>query len=372
MNWSIKLGRFAGIDVNIHLTFLLLLGFIGVSAYLNTGTLAGALEGVAYIVALFGCVVLHEYGHALTARRYNIPTRDITLYPIGGVARLERMPEKPIEELWVALAGPAVNVVIAAALFAYLFATDQLSPIVQMGLVDGPFLERLMYVNVTLVLFNLLPAFPMDGGRVLRALLAMKMDYTRATQIAATLGQGMALLFGFIGLFSNPLLLFVAFFVWMAASQEASLVQMKSALGGIPVNRAMLTDFRTLNQYDPLLRATDLILAGAQEDFPVVDEERVVGVLTRHDLMQALAQRGTAARVGEVMQREFFTADPYEMLEPLFIRMQSAQARIVPVVTGGRLAGLLTADNIGDFLMIQAAVDARRKAVMRGATSSAG
>jgi Zn-dependent protease len=365
MNWSIKLGRFAGIDVNIHLTFLLLLGFIGLSAYWNTGTLAGAIEGVAYILALFACVVLHEYGHALTARRYNIPTRDITLYPIGGVARLERMPEKPIQELWVALAGPAVNVVIAAVLFVYLSVTGQLTSVLQLDLVEGPFLERLMHVNVSLVLFNLLPAFPMDGGRVLRALLAMRMDYTRATQIAATLGQGMALLFGFFGLFSNPLLLFVAFFVWMAASQEASLVQMKTALGGIPVNRAMLTDFRTVSQYDPLLRATDLIMAGSQEDFPVVDEGRVVGVLTRHDLLSALTQHGTGARVADVMRREFFTANPFEMLEPLFIRMQSAQARIVPVVNTGQLVGLLTLDNIGEFLLIQAAVDARRKAVLR-------
>jgi len=372
MNWSIKLGRFAGIDVNIHLTFLLLLGFIGVTSYLNSGTLAGAAEGVVYILALFGCVVLHEYGHALTARRYHIPTRDITLYPIGGVARLERMPDKPIQELWVALAGPAVNVVIALALFVYLFSTGQLTPILQMGLVEGPFLERLMYVNVSLVLFNLLPAFPMDGGRVLRALLAMRMEYTRATQIAALLGQGMALLFGFIGLFSNPLLLFVAFFVWMAASQEASLVQMKSALGGIPVNRAMLTDFRTVSQHDPLLRATDLIMAGSQEDFPVVDDGRVVGVLTRHDLLAALAQRGVGARVAEVMQRQYFTADPLEMLEPLFVRMQTAQARMVPVLTGGQLVGLLTLDNVGEFLMIQAAVEARRKAALRGLTYAAG
>ncbi|MGQ0604691.1 MAG: site-2 protease family protein [Anaerolineales bacterium] len=361
MNWSLKLGRFAGIDVNIHLTFLLLLGFIGLTAYWNTGTVAGAVEGVAYILALFGCVVLHEYGHALTARRYNIPTRDITLYPIGGVARLERMPEKPIQELWVALAGPAVNVVIAVVLFVYLFVTGQLTSVFQMGLVEGPFLERLMYVNISLVLFNLLPAFPMDGGRVLRALLAMKMDYTRATQIAAMLGQGMALLFGFIGLFSNPLLLFVAFFVWMAASQEAGMVQMKTALGGIPVNRAMLTDFRTVSQFDPLLRATDLIMAGSQEDFPVVDDGRVVGVLTRHDLFGALAQRGTGARVAEVMQHQFFVADPSEMLEPLFVRMQSAQARMVPVLTGGQLVGLLTLDNVGEFLMIQAAVGARRR-----------
>jgi Zn-dependent protease/CBS domain-containing protein len=362
MSWSFKLGRFAGIDVYIHLTFLLLLGFIGLTSYLNTGALAGALASLGYILALFASVLLHEYGHALTARRFNIQTRDITLYPIGGVAKLERMPDKPIQELWVALAGPAVNAVIAAGLFGYLFVTGALSPLTSLGLVDGPFLERLMYANVSLVLFNLLPAFPMDGGRVLRALLALRLDYVRATQVAATLGQGMALLFGFIGLFSNPLLLFVAFFVWMAASQEASLVQMKSALGGIPVGRAMLTDFRAVSQYDPLARVTDLIMGGFQEDFPVVDDGRVVGVLTRHNLLNALTQRGTGARVGEVMQRDFQTADPYEMLEPVFIRMQTGPCHTVPVVSQGQLVGLVTASNIGEFLMIQAAMRARRQA----------
>jgi Zn-dependent protease/CBS domain-containing protein len=365
MRWSFKLGRFAGIDVYIHITFLLLLGFIGFTAYLTGGTWASALESVAYIAVLFGCVLLHEFGHSLTARRYHIPTRDITLYPIGGVARLERMPDKPLQELWVALAGPAVNVVIAGVLFVILLVSGELTPLARMGIVEGPFWERVMYANLTLVLFNLIPAFPMDGGRVLRAFLAMNMDYTRATQIAATLGQGAALLFGFIGLFSNPLLIFVAFFIWMAASQESSLVQMKSALGGIPVNRAMLTDFRTVSQYDPLLRATDLIIGGSQEDFPVVDEGRVVGVLTRNDLLTALTQRGTAARVSDVMRRDFFTADPFEMLEPLFIRMQSAQMRTVPVLNRDQLVGLLTLENIGEFLMIQAAVQARRKAALR-------
>ncbi|MCS6910348.1 MAG: site-2 protease family protein [Anaerolineales bacterium] len=365
MGWSIKLGRFAGIDVYVHITFPLLLGFIGFTAYLSGGTLASALESVAYIAVLFGCVLLHEFGHSLMARYYHIPTRDITLYPIGGVARLERMPDKPIQELWVALAGPAVNVVIAAVLFAFLLVTGGLTPLSRMGLVQGPFWERVMYANIALVVFNLIPAFPMDGGRVLRAFLAMVMDYTRATQIAATLGQGAALLFGFLGLFSSPLLIFIAFFIWMAASQEASLVQMKSALGGIPVNRAMLTDFRTLSQHDPLLRAIDLIIGGSQEDFPVVDDGRVVGVLTRHDLLTALAQKGTGAQVGEVMQRDFFTADPYEMLEPLFIRMQTAQVRTVPVLSRDQLVGLLTLENIGEFLMIQAAMKARRQATGR-------
>src|SRR6185369_13503199 len=214
MRWQWKLGTFAGIDVFVHATFLLLIGWVGYSYWLQHGTLAKVAEGIAFILALFLCVVLHEYGHALTARRYGIKTRDITLYPIGGVARLERMPDKPIEELWVALMGPAVNVVIAAVLFTYLSFTNDLDSLTNLTLTSGSFLTRLMLINVTLVIFNLLPAFPMDGGRVLRAILALKMEYTQATQVAANIGQGLAMLMGFVGLIGNPSLLFIAFFVW--------------------------------------------------------------------------------------------------------------------------------------------------------------
>ena len=242
MSWSIKLGRFAGIDVFLHLTFLLLVAFIGYTGFVNTGTAAGAIEGVLFILALFGSVVLHEYGHALTARRFGIPTRDITLYPIGGVARLERMPEKPWQELAVALAGPAVNVAITIALFVGLLATGNLSWPTLQAMESGPLLERLMYTNLSLALFNLIPAFPMDGGRVLRAGLAMYLNYAMATRIAAGLGKAVALVFGFVGLFSNPMLVLIAVFVWFAGDQEAQAVQMRSALYGIPVGRAMVTD----------------------------------------------------------------------------------------------------------------------------------
>src|SRR5215207_3478177 len=268
MRWQWKLGTFAGIDVFVHATFLLLIGWVGYSHWTMHGSLIKVAEGILFILALFLCVVLHEYGHALTARRYGIKTRDITLYPIGGVARLERMPDKPIEELWVALMGPAVNVVIAALIFVYLFVTNNLDPMDQLTVASGSFLARLMAVNIILVLFNLLPAFPMDGGRVLRAILAMRMDYVRATQIAANIGQGMAFLFGLAGLFGNPFLLFIAFFVWIGASQEASMVQMRNTIGGIPVTQAMQTRFDILSPTDRLDRVVNLILAGSQQDFP--------------------------------------------------------------------------------------------------------
>ena len=356
MKWSWKLGQVAGIGVYMHATFLLLIGWVALSHWLEDGTLAVVLAGVAFILALFTCVVLHELGHALTARRFGIKTRDITLLPIGGVARLERMPDQPIQELWVALAGPAVNVVIAALLFVGLQITLGLEPLSQLSVTRGSFWERLMMVNVSLVLFNLIPAFPMDGGRVLRALLALRMEYTRATQVAASIGQGLAFLLGFIGLFTNPFLLFIAFFVWIGAAQEASMVQMKSALGGIPVSRAMLTDFRTLSLHDSLARAVELILSGSQQDFPVVSDEQVIGVLTRGDLLAALTQRGQGALVRDVMRREFQTVDSFEMLEKAFARLQDCDCHTLPVTHNGRLVGLVTMDNVGEILMIQAAL----------------
>ncbi|MBL8097219.1 MAG: site-2 protease family protein [Anaerolineales bacterium] len=360
MSWSIKLGRFAGIDVFLHLTFLLLVAFVGYSGYLSTRSVAGAIEGVVFILALFGSVVLHEYGHALTARRFGIPTRDITLYPIGGVARLERMPERPWQELIVAVAGPAVNVAIAIVLFVGLLATGNLSwPSLQV-MDSGPLLERLMYTNLSLALFNLIPAFPMDGGRVLRAGLAMYLNYAMATRIAAGLGKAVAVIFGFVGLFANPMLVLVALFVWFAADQESQAVQMRSALYGIPVGRAMVTDFRTVSQYDPLLRVSDLLIVGAQEDFPVVDDGRMVGLVTREDLITGLARRGLGGRVGEVMRRRFLAANPFDQLEAVVPRMQSVAVESVPVLEHGQLVGMLTAHNVREYLMIQEALRRRR------------
>jgi Zn-dependent protease len=365
MKWSLKLGRFAGIDVYIHTTFLLLIGWVAFTYWLQTRTMAGTLEGIAFLLVLFLCVVLHEYGHALTARRYGIRTRDITLLPIGGLARLERIPEKPIEEFWVALAGPAVNVVIAAALFIYLSVTRTLEPFTGLSMTGGPFIERLMSVNLSLVLFNIIPAFPMDGGRVFRALIAMRTDYTRATHIAAVIGQGIAFLFGFIGLFTNPFLVFIALFVWIGAAQEASMVQMKSALSGLPVGRAMLTNFEMLSPQDTLARAVQLVLDGSQQDFPVREGESVVGILPRGDLVTALSTRDQNTPVSEIMRRDFDIVHPGDMLEPAFARLQACDCHIFPVIQDKRLVGLLTMENIGEFLMLQSAMGSPRRLSIR-------
>jgi Zn-dependent protease/CBS domain-containing protein len=360
MKWAWKLGRWAGIDVYIHVTFVVFLGALGLISWLQSGSAVAAVYSTLFPALIFLCVLLHEFGHALAAKRFGIPTRDITLYPIGGVARLERMPEKPLEELWVAIAGPLVNVAIALGLYLYLSSTNSFVPYETLSLGSGSLLQRLMIANMILVGFNLLPAFPMDGGRVVRALLASVFDYVRATQIAATLGQAMAFLFAFLGIAGgNPMLVFIAFFVWIGASQESTMVQIKTALAGIPVWRAMITDFRTLAPTDTLATAAELIIAGTQSDFPVVSNGKVVGILTSSDIVEGLSQYGPDTPVEQVMRREFVTIDPYEMLEIAFARLENCSCRTIPVIKNGELVGLLTPDNVSEFLMIQSALTHR-------------
>lgn len=362
MTWSFRLARIAGIDVYVHATFLMLVAWIALLHWSQSQRVDAVLEGVGYILALFACVVAHEFGHALTARRYGIRTLDITLLPIGGLARLERMPDKPAQELWVALAGPAVNVVIAGVLYSWLLATGWQDG-EALGITTGGLVPRIMAANVFLVAFNLLPAFPMDGGRALRALLATRMEYADATRVAASIGQGMAMILGFLGLFGNPVLVFIALFVWIGAGQEASMVQMKSALAGVRVRSAMLTQFRTLDVNQTLGEAVDLLLAGSQQDFPITDHGLLVGVLSRTDLIAALGPAGREAPVGAHMRPGDAAADPDELLEPVLARLQGGPSRTVPVVAGGALVGLLTLENVGELLMVLASEKSRTAAM---------
>ncbi|WP_319405193.1 site-2 protease family protein [uncultured Desulfosarcina sp.] len=356
MKWSIKVGRFAGIDVFMHFTFILLLGWVAFVHWRQGQSLTVAATGVVFILAVFLCVVLHEFGHALMARRYGIKTRDIILLPIGGVARLENVPTNPMQELWVAIAGPAVNVVIAVALFVWLKATASLEPMQTMTITAGPFLERILAVNVFMVVFNMIPAFPMDGGRVLRAILATRKEYGRATQTAAAIGQGIAVLFGFIGLFYNPFLLFIALFVWIGAAQEASVAQMKSAVGGITVRQAMISDFRQLEVNDSLKRAVELTLTGSQKDFPVVNDGSLEGVLTQTDLLRALADQENYPTVASAIQRNYTTVDELDMLDSALTKLNDCDCHTLPVMHQGKLVGLVTMDNLGEYLRIQAAM----------------
>ena len=368
MPWSFKLARIAGIDVYVHATFFILLIWIGLSYWNDGQSLQAAAAGISFFLALFGCVVLHEFGHALTARRYGIRTRDITLLPIGGLARLERMPEDPRQELWVALAGPAVNAVIAILLLLWLRSTGEMLPLSDIDLLQGSFLDRLAFVNIALAGFNLLPAFPMDGGRVLRALLATRMNYARATRLAASLGQAMAIFFGLAGLMGNPVLVFIALFVWIGAASEAGIVEMRASLVAVPVSRVMLTDFHALAVTSTLQDVVDLILSGSQQDFPVVADKQVAGIVSRATLVAALGQHDRNTPVAQVMRRDFTVVDADDMLAPVLVSLQGDANRLLPVTSRGRLVGLLTMENVGEFLMIQSAERPRQRGLARADT----
>jgi Zn-dependent protease/predicted transcriptional regulator len=356
MKWSLKLGSVAGIGVYLHWTFILLIGFIFLT-HLGAGeTASQALAGVGFILALFGCVVLHEFGHALTAKRYGVLTRDITLLPIGGVARLERIPEKPLQEFWVAIAGPAVNAMIAATIYAVLLLQGRTHELMGVhGMTDG-FLPQLMWVNLFIGTFNLLPAFPMDGGRILRALLSSRVGRRRATAIAANIGQMMAILLGIIGFFYNPFLIFIAIFVYLGARAEAAQVEAEAALKGLQVRDAMMTRFRTLSAHDTLGMAVDELLAGSQQDFPVLESGRVLGVLRRNDLVKALMDGNRSVAVGDVMWREYRPVNDTDVLTPTLESMGKNEWATLPVMGGGRIVGLLTLENIGELIMVNAAL----------------
>lgn len=356
MSWSIPIGTVKGTVIRLHLTFLLFLLWIGLVHHARGGP-GAALEGVLFVALLFFCVLLHEFGHIFAARRYGVATPDVTLLPIGGVARLERIPEEPAQELVVALAGPAVNIVIAGIL--YVFLGGFLPP--EGMAVQHPepgMLARLGWANLFLALFNLIPAFPMDGGRILRAFLAYRMGYGRATRVAASIGQGMAFLFGFLGLVGgNPILLFIAVFIWLAASSEAHAVQMREVARGIITDEAMITHFERLAPENRVEDAIECLLRTTQHEFPVVDEAgRLLGLLTRDEMIKALRERGPSAPVAEVMRRDIPTVRHRGGLDEALRLMQNGRLPAVGVTdASGRLIGLVTPENIGEMMMIEAA-----------------
>lgn len=362
MKWAWRIGRFAGIDVFVHATFLLLVVWVYLENQQSGGSFNSFLHSLLFLLTVFAIIVMHEFGHALAARRYGIRTRDITLLPIGGVARLERMPEEPRQELVVALAGPAVNLAIVILLTLVLTPAALLGSLREMHLPGGAFLLRLLWVNVWLIVFNMIPAFPMDGGRVLRALLAMfTRDYNTATQIAARIGQGMAILFFIAGAFLgwNPMLILIAVFIWFSAGGEARMVGVRAALSGLTIARVMIPQFQTISPRDPLASVVTHILAGFQHDFPVVDSGHVVGLLPREDLIAALKQRGDDTPAGEIMRRNFLTAHPSEPVEAVLARMQPSHCATIVVVHAGQLVGLVTSENLSEFMAITGALRQR-------------
>ncbi len=356
MGWSVTIGKIAGTAVRVHVTFLLFLVWIFGVNYASGGP-QQAWSGLVFIVLLFLCVLLHEFGHIFTARAFGVATPDVILLPIGGVARLERIPEKPSEEFLIAIAGPAVNVVIAALLILAGARLD-MNSLASIGNADFGLINRLALVNLFLALFNLIPAFPMDGGRVLRALLASRFGYVRATEIAAAIGQWVAFALGFLGLFGNPLLIFIAIFVYLAASAEAHLVAIRAISHGVPVTTAMMTQFATLTPEEHVDAAVETLLRTNQGEFPVVDGKgRPLGVLGRNDLIRALKERGPDARVGDAMTGGIPTVHNRHCLDEAFRLLQEKSAPAVGVVNDAdQLVGLVTSETIGEMLMLHRAM----------------
>lgn len=350
--WAITLGTVAGIPIRLHMTFLLFLAFLALVIYRGPDSGVGLL----FLIGVFGCVLLHELGHSLVARKYGIPVSEIVLYPIGGVARMEKIP-KPHEELWIALAGPAVNLVIAIAILIGLIATGSMGTLgswTSMRVGDGFWIQELMIANLMLAFFNLIPAFPMDGGRILRAILALIIGEVPATRIAVAVGQFMAFVMGFIGLVvPSVILIFIAFFVFIGASQEGTYYQSRALVQGLSARAAMLTDFRTLPIGATLQDATNLLLETSQQDFPVIYGEEVVGVLSRQSLLRGLSTEGPSGYVTGSMQRDFITASPDADLQELASNLQAGQQTCALIMENEKLVGMLTMENLAEFLIIQ-------------------
>ena len=370
MAWSIPLLRVAGTEIRMHLTFLILLAWVGIAEYLAGGASA-ALDAILFVIAVFACVVLHELGHALAARRYGITTPDITLLPIGGVARLSRIPDNPSEEVVIAIAGPLVNVVIAGVLIALGGRIDFTGTITTGGAIPD-FLTRLATVNIFLVLFNLIPAFPMDGGRVLRALLTFAMGRQRATAVAARIGQGLAFVFGFLGLMGgNAILVFVAIFVFIAAGAEAGEASLREIARRIPVDRAMVRVFETLAPSATVDDAADALIRTTQHEFPVVDGAgKLRGFLERDVMIRALKATGPQTPVLDVMRRDVPVVRSSQPLDLAIRLMQENQVGEVGVVDSeGRLIGYVSRENLAEFMMIE---DAGARPAAAGRAAPAG
>jgi Zn-dependent protease len=348
--FSFRIGTALGIPIRIHLTFFLLLLYVGGA---SAASEEGLVPGVVLLLLIFGCVALHELGHAAMAMRFGVRTREIVLYPIGGVAQLDSMPSGTAEFL-IALAGPLVNLVIAGLLAVVAMAAGIALLPVDHGPITNHIVPTLIGANLGLFFFNLLPAFPMDGGRILRALLSMFLSEERATNIAASVGQVMALAFAGLGIwFSNPMLVLIAFFIFMAAGQEKAFYRGRSAVRGRTAREAMVSRFEVLSPQQPLSRGTELLLETHQQDFPVVDAwGRVAGILTRPLLLEAIASRGADTAVLEVMHRDVSVIPPDLPLETVLQYLQQSAGLPLLVVDDGRLVGMLTLDNLSELIEV--------------------
>ena len=361
MAWSLKIFRIAGINVYLHWTFILIMAWIILASLSQGEPTWEALMPVWAILSLFGCVLLHEFGHALQARKYKITTERITLLPIGGVASLEKMPEKPGQELLVALAGPAVNLAIAAILGVYILASGMpfhLFPLFEdISLVKNwdTYISILLKINAILFLFNLIPAFPMDGGRVLRAFLAMRYSRAEATNIAARIGQFLAIGFVFIGIMTNFWLIFIGLFIYLGASGEANYEAQRSLLSNLRVQDVLMHQFTPLHAWETIGQAIETLLDGQEKDFLVTEDNVIIGTLSRDDIIKGLHNFGKEERIKRIMNPDWTRLAPEMSLNEAFEEMTRLKRTICPVYDKGELIGVLNQENIMEAIMIESA-----------------
>ncbi|MGD9818205.1 MAG: M50 family metallopeptidase [Desulfomonilaceae bacterium] len=350
MKWSFKVGSILGIPLNVHLTFVLLLILI----YFVGGSVigAGGLQGVIFVLLVFASVIFHELSHSIVARHYGIKVEDITLLPIGGVARMSETPEKPVQEIIIAAAGPAASLLLAFVLWfiADLFGTGV--SITDMS-IQGGLLAKLTAVNFILAMFNLIPAFPMDGGRILRGFMGLYLSPYQATRIAVGIGQVFAIVMFFVGiLFGNFFMILIALFVYLGAETEERQMGIMVALGGARAQDAMITELHTLKPQQTVADAAVRFCKGFQSDFPVMDERRLIGLVTREAIVETLHKNGPSAPVSEIMIRDFPTANEQTALTDILQKMQSSGSKAVPILNQGELKGLITLEQIGRYNML--------------------
>ena len=359
MNWSPTIFRIKNIPVKMHVTFLLLLGFEAWS-WRSHGYM-GMLFGIAITMLLFACVILHELGHALAAGVVRIPVREIMLLPIGGVAYLARRPRKPVHELLIAVAGPMVNIGIALLLFPFVQSTN-LSSSMWITALPGPdvlpswtvAVSSLYVANVMLVLFNMLPAFPLDGGRVLRALIAMVASERQATTIATMIGQGVAVVIGLIGiLYGNVMLPLTAVLIFLSAGNEHSESQARTMLETRLVGDAYNRNAITLSPADKTSRVVDYILTSYQPDFAVIKANSLLGIVTREEVMNTLANDPSDVFLAGIMQRDFIkVAHTFTLDEVRTTIVAANNGEVAAVYRGEEFLGLVSLTDIAEALAV--------------------
>jgi Zn-dependent protease len=356
MKWSFSIGRLFGIPIRVHITFFLLLAFVAVAGK----TVQGAVFAVVFVILVFVCVILHELSHSLVAIRYGHKVRNITLLPIGGMAQMDEIPEKPREEIVISVAGPAASVGISAVLFGVimLFKIPLGTP-TSTSLYEGNLIVSLFWINLFLAGFNLIPAFPMDGGRVLRGVLGVFMDHMKATRIAVFVGQVFAVILFFVGIFANIWLALIAVFIYLGAEGEERIWALRYALADAPVKSVMLEDFKALAPGDTLASAAELFLHTLQGDFPVLFGDRLMGILRREALIAGINDNKESGRVADFAEREFLATNEKEPLVQLYKKMAEKGLSMVPVVRDDKLVGIVTMEQIGRYHMVAAAKGAK-------------